>query len=248
MPPDIAEVINLENLELHRRSFLNEVKKESIVDMLFKTTTISNHEAFIFLLVEHQSRPDVLMPFRMLKYMVNIMDDHLKQTKQKKLPLIYPMVVYHANEPYPYSTNIIDIIEAPRSLAERYFLKPFHLIDLGQIEDEEIKRHAWSGITEFALKHIFARDMLPKIKEVTKLMQNIVQQGGENYIETVLEYFITRGEIQSKEAFITLVKKEISTEIGDMSGISQSLNLIGNFYLNDSNFVKAEELFKQYLI
>ena len=57
------------------------------------------------------------------------------------------------------------MIEAPRLLAERYFLKPFHLIDLGRTDDEEIKSHAWS-IMEFALKHAFECDVLLWFKEI----------------------------------------------------------------------------------
>ena len=50
---------------------------------------IEGHEAYIYLLLEHQSTPDRLMPFRMLKYICNIIDQHLKthDTKIKKFPL-----------------------------------------------------------------------------------------------------------------------------------------------------------------
>lgn len=143
------------------------------------------------------------------------MDDHLKQTKQAKLPLVYPMVVYHADRPYPHSTDILDIIEAPRLLAERYFLKPFHLIDLGKIDDEEIKKHAWSGIMEFALKHVYERDVLPWVKEMVGLMRHLILQDGEKYIERVVEYLFRRAEIQTRDEFIALINKEISTEMGD---------------------------------
>jgi len=214
LPQDIAQVIDWENLELKPRSYINEVRKESIVDVLFKTT-IENNDAYLYLLVEHQSKPDALMPFRMLKYMVNIMDDHIRQTKQKKLPLIYPMVVYQADKPYPYSTDILDIIEAPRILAERYFLKPFHLIDLGTIEDEEIKKHAWSGIMEFALKHVIERDILPWVKDIVGLMRHLVLKGGEKYVEIVVEYLFERADTEAQNEFISLINKEISTEMGE---------------------------------
>jgi len=220
LPKDMLQTINLDNLVLQHRSYINDVRKETVVDVLFKTT-IANKEAFIYVLVEHQSEPDVLMPFRVLKYMVNIMDDHLnkikktKKTKPKNLPLIYPIVVYHSDEPYTHSTDILDIVDAPRLLAERYFLKPFHLIDLGKINDEIIKSHVWAGMMEFALKHVFERDIVPWVKEVAGLMRHLVLQGGENYIEVVLEYLFERAEVQTRGEFITLINKEISTEIGE---------------------------------
>lgn len=64
------------------RSYINEVRQESEVDVLFKTT-IDHKAAYLYFLLEHQSKPDPLMPFRLLKYLCNIMDDHLKTHKTK---------------------------------------------------------------------------------------------------------------------------------------------------------------------
>jgi recombination-promoting nuclease RpnB len=58
------------------------------------------------------------------------------------------------------SNNINDLVDVSKELVERYFLKPFQLVDLGQIDDEKLKQYAWSGVMEFALKHIYARDIL----------------------------------------------------------------------------------------
>lgn len=178
LPAELCQSVDFEKLEIQPRSHINDVRKESAVDVLFKTT-IEGHEAYLYLLLEHQSTPDQLMPFRMLKYMCNIIDHHLKthDTKNdKKIPLIYPLVVYHGKRKYPFSTNLGDLIDAPQSLVDRYFLKPFQLIDLGQIDDEILKQHAWSGVMEFALKHIFARDILPGLKKLQNPYINLIEQ------------------------------------------------------------------------
>ena len=62
--------------------------------------------------------------------------------KTKTIPLVVPLVVYHNKKSYPYSTNVKDIVDAPRELIEEYFLKPFLLVDLTKIADEELKQHA----------------------------------------------------------------------------------------------------------
>jgi hypothetical protein len=56
-----------------------------------------------------------------------------------------------------------DLVDAPKEWVEAYFLKPFTLIDLNKIEDEELKQRSWAGVMELTLKYIFARDMLPCI-------------------------------------------------------------------------------------
>jgi len=214
LPQDIRELIDFDCLILQPRSYIDDVRKESTVDILYKTM-IAGQEAYLYLLVEHQSSPDELMPFRMLKYTCNIMDQHLKSTQQKKLPLVYPMVIYHAERPYPYSTDIRDTVIAPRELIDHYFLKPFQLIDLGQIDDEELKQHAWVGVTEFVLKHIFARDVLPYLQDIAELLRRIAHSGGRDYVSIVLQYALERGELRDKQAFFELINTQISPEVGD---------------------------------
>ena len=214
LPKEILNSIDLNQLVLQPRSHINDIRKESTVDLLYKTR-MNEQEAYFYILLEHQSKPDKLMPFRMLKYTCNVIDSFLKDNQSKDLPLVYPMVIYHGESAYPYSTNINDLIAAPKELVERYFLKPFQLIDLGKIEDEELKKHAWSGVMEFTLKHIFARDILPYLQDITEIMRRIDQSGGRDYIAIVLEYMFERGELSDRQNFFQLIQHEISPDVGE---------------------------------
>ena len=113
LPEEMRKVTDLENLELQPRSHIDEMGKEWIVDVLYKTT-IAGHDAYLYLLVEHQSTPDPLMAFRMLKYTFNVIDQYLKATGNTTLPLIYSIVIYHAKKPYPHSTDVRDSVDAIR--------------------------------------------------------------------------------------------------------------------------------------
>lgn len=214
LPNALCQSIDFNQLEIQPRSHINDVRKESAVDVLFKTT-VEGHEAYIYLLLEHQSTPDPLMPFRMFKYMCNIIDHHLQTHGGKKIPLIYPLVIYHGKRKYPFSTDLSDLIDAPPSLIERYFLKPFQLIDLGQIDDETLKQHSWAGVMEFALKHIFARDILPCLKDIVGTLHQLDNAGGRDFIAIVLQYLLERGELSDKEAFFELIDTQISHEVGE---------------------------------
>lgn len=214
LPKEILSSIDLNHLTFQPRSYIDDVRKETIVDILY-TTKIAKRDAYIYLLLEHQSKPDELMPFRILKYTCNIISQHLEKTRQKMIPLIYPMVIYHAERPYPFSTDIKDMVNAPKELVDHYFLKPFHLIDLARIDDAELKKHAWAGAMEFALKHIFARDIFPHLQEMTELLRRIDQAGGRNYISIVLQYIFERAELKDKEAFFDLINTRISPDVGE---------------------------------
>jgi len=214
LPAEILDKIDLGHLVLQPRSHIDTVRrKESIVDILYKTT-MGDKEIYLYLLVEHQSTVDKLMPFRILQYICNIIDGHLKHTKTKEIPFVYPLVIYHAKQPYPCSTDIRDLVKAPKELVEKYFLKPFQLIDLTQIQDEEMRKHAWGGVMEFALKHVFASDILSHLKGFVDVMQYVEQTGGGEYISSMLQYLFGRGQVGDKEAFFQLVN-EVSLETGE---------------------------------
>jgi recombination-promoting nuclease RpnB len=214
LPGELCQRIDFKKLEMQPRSHINDVRQESAVDVLFKTE-VEGHEAYIYLLLEHQSTPDQLMPFRMLKYMCNIIDHHLKTHGGKKIPLIYPLVIYHGKRKYPFSTDLNDLVDAPSSLIDRYFLKPFQLIDLGQIDDDVLKQHTWSGVMEFALKHIFARDVLPWLREIAGTLHQLDNAGGRDFIAIVLQYLLERGELSDKDAFFKLIDTQVSREVGE---------------------------------
>ena len=177
--------------------------------------------------LEHQSTPDPHMSFRVLQYTVNAIHEHLKHHKTTKIPLIYPLVVYHGR-PYQFITNINELVDAPKELVDRYFLKPFQLLDLNQIDDEVIKQSTWSGIVEFVLKHIFERDLLPLLPEITPRLKFLTLNDGSDFCGIVLQYVLESGEFSDEEAFFKLINSEVSHEIGgQMMSLAEKFELKG---------------------
>lgn len=213
LPTELLDKMDIHHLVLQPRSYINDLRQETIVDLLYQTT-IAGYEAYLFLLIEHQSTPDPLMPFRMLKYTCNVMDEYLQTGTQKCLPFIYPLVIYHGQRAYPYSTDIKDLVDAPKDIVKRYFLQPFQLLDLGQIDDTILKQHTWTGVMEMALKHIYARDILPHLRDMMKLFRRLEQSGGRDFVEIVLEYMLSRGELSSKKEFFNLLNTELTPSTG----------------------------------
>ena len=177
--------------------------------------------------------------------MCNIIDHHLQTHDGKKIPLIYPLVIYHGKRKYPFSTDLSDLVDAPPSLIARYFLKPFQLIDLGQIDDETLKQHAWSGVMEFALKHIFARDILPWLKDIADNLHQLDNAGGRDFIAIVLQYLLERGELSDKEAFFELIDTQISHEVGEkIMSLAEQLKEEGRI---EGELSKEKEIAKRLL-
>ncbi len=209
LPAELKQKLRWETLTLRPGTFVSKELQAFYTDVLY-SAEIEGQEIFLYLLVEAQSKPEELMPFRLLEYMTKIWRYYLDQlpgkSKQQKssaripvgtqLPLIYPLIYYTGQRtPYPFSTRLFDCFAQPE-LAEKYLLQPFALLDLNQLSDEEIKQYQLATCLMLFQKHIRDKDLRPTLEIVINKKEWIktVEHGGE-YYEILLNYVATSGEI-----------------------------------------------------
>lgn len=206
LPSNIKAVIDFATIQLQQESFIDDKLKLQVADLLY-SANFSGKLGYLYLLVEHQSTSDKLMAFRILKYMVAIMEYHVKQTNNEKLPLVYPIIFYTGDKNYNHSTDLFDsfVDKKTRALAKEILWQPYHLVDLSKISDTKLKEFLRYGVIARTMKHIYAKDFLPILKDLIKDLHNIEIQGELHYIYTVLSYIIEAGEL-NKQEFIETVK------------------------------------------
>lgn len=198
----LLTLMNLNTLKLCKESYIDKKLKLGITDILY-SVSIKEQKGYIYILVEHQSSPDKWMALRVLKYQCEIMEQN---KVDGVLPIVIPLVFYHGKEPYSCSNDIIDLFEN-KELAEQYLFKPFQLIDMNAIEDQEIRQYKWAGIMEFFTKHIFVRDILPYIKEMLEHMRRLEEKGGEDYIIRTIRYLCTAANIPNQKEFVETIRE-----------------------------------------
>src|SRR6185295_13119909 len=71
LPAPLSAAIDWSTLEVRPGSFIDEALADRHTDLLF-SVRIAGRDARIHVLYEHQSTPDPLMPFRVLRYVVRI--------------------------------------------------------------------------------------------------------------------------------------------------------------------------------
>ncbi|RJO74115.1 hypothetical protein D5S18_18350 [Nocardia panacis] len=124
LPKELAEQLDWDALERDCRSLISPKLRERESDLIFRTK-LAGRSTVIYILIEHQSQPDPLMPFRMLEYMVQIWNrwlaDQPKTPKPKKVPLIIPLVV-HAGRRARWTgpTELLDVIDADPVALEKF--------------------------------------------------------------------------------------------------------------------------------
>ncbi|AYF76758.1 transposase [Nocardia yunnanensis] len=94
LPEAAAAHLDWDGMELQSCSFVPKELRSRYTDVLFRTRW-DDRDAFVFMLIEHQSSSDDLMAFRMLEYMVAIWNRYLRHNQHvRRLPVVIPVVVH----------------------------------------------------------------------------------------------------------------------------------------------------------
>ncbi|HGJ5065148.1 TPA: Rpn family recombination-promoting nuclease/putative transposase [Salmonella enterica subsp. enterica serovar Muenchen] len=190
LPEDIRSLVHLDTLRLESGSYVDEELKEMHSDILYSVKMAQDEQCLLYCVVEHQSTEDELMAWRMTKYTIRAMDDHLKKG-YRTLPVVVPLLFYHGEiRPYPYSMDWLDCFEQPE-LARRVLSKPWPLIDVSVLDDDDIKTHRRMALLEMVQRDIRLRDGRELLGRLVQLIQTGLNS--REQIEAVLRYTILNG-------------------------------------------------------
>lgn len=157
---------------------------------------------------------DPLMAFRLLNYIMLILNDYIKQTNPKpiKLPLIFPLVFYHGKEPYTACRNLRDLIQAPANIVESILFGDFYLVDTHNIKDEDLRERHWASIMVYMMKHAYDREVWSLNQTLIEMFKKIEsEEGAVILITNLLEYWLITAETTKKpQEFIETIQQGLS--------------------------------------
>lgn len=121
LEPTVAAALDFEHAQRINRSFIpaDLLKRES--DLIFRIPTRSSAEgaveAWVYVLLEHQSRPDREMPLRLLLYMTQLWDAQRREWEDRRVPTakrrlspVIPIVLYNGDDSWNASLNLADLM------------------------------------------------------------------------------------------------------------------------------------------
>jgi predicted transposase/invertase (TIGR01784 family) len=190
LPEALLDQMDLSTLTLVNGTSILKGLKVVHSDCVYRCT-IRDSDGYIIIATEHQSSADHMIAFRELEYAVGIMNNHLAQG-HKRLPIVIPLLLYHGiQSPYPYSTEIWECFEQPE-LAKQWALKPFQLIDLTVMSDEEINHHGLASMMELLLKHAREEQVLFWVKKMLNgsNLAIIYSEIGPGYVQEGWKYIV----------------------------------------------------------
>ncbi len=150
------------DIEKYSTRFITSEFENSESDIAYRKKGTS-----IFFLIEHQSKVDYSMPYRILTYNMEIMKSALREnllnTKGYKLPIVYPMVLYTGKKKWSAKKYLEQCQEHLEECDVKTFTY-YHLIDINQCKEQELLEE-----NNFLSKIL----LLEKMKTTDKLEENL---------------------------------------------------------------------------
>ena len=193
----IKTKLKAKEIEKYTSSFVNKIFENREADIVYKYKNKN-----IFFLIEHQTKIDYSMPYRILEYEIEIMKSaiDIKKVKNKeyKLPLVIPIVLYTGKKRWDakrYLEENQETLDGVKMKAGNY-----NLVDINDFTKEELLQR----------KTLISKMMLLEKSEST-----------EESIE-MLEKIISNTNKEEKE----LLKRVISILFGEKIGEEKTKELI----------------------
>ena len=132
--------LNFDTCEPLDKSFISEHYKETESDLIYKVQ-FHDREVYIYILIEFQSTVDPFMALRVLNYITNFyMDFLVNNSGVKKLPAVFPIVLYNGSASWTAPVNLSALIEQTPPLGRFALDFQYFLIAENQYSQEALLR------------------------------------------------------------------------------------------------------------
>ena len=206
LPAPLRKLCDLTTLKLEPNSFIDEDLRQYYSDLLWSVKT-QEGAGYIYVVIEHQSKPEELMAFRMMRYSIAAMQNHL-DAGYKELPLVIPMLFYHGcRSPYPYSLCWLDEFAEP-AIARKIYSSAFPLVDITVVPDDEIMQHRKMALLEL-------------VDQIVSLL--VTGNTNDRQLKALFNYVLQTGDAQRFRAFIGEIAERAPQEKEKLMTIADRL-------------------------
>ena len=198
-----------EEIEKYNRSFITSEFRYIQSDVIYKKKNQN-----IFFLIEHQSKIDYSMPYRILKYNMEIIESALDiakvNSKMYKLPTVYTFVIYTGGKKWDANQYVLEKQERLQG-APREVFGNFRVIDINDYTKEELLKN------EDLLSDMMLLEKAKAIEELESYLREIVRKKVNHkqkiFIQRLVEY-ILKSKIQEEtyNQFVKMLKNEEGEE------------------------------------
>jgi len=208
LPPALVARLDLDRLTPVPGSLVDATLRWRHTDLLF-TAPLDGRQAFVYVIIEHQSSNDPLMAFRMLRYVVRIWDRYLADhPKATRLPAVIPLVVHHNDHAWTAPDQVLDLVDLAPDLADawREHLPRFRFLldDLVRLDERELRERPLTHSVRLTLLLLkiapgnprLAKDLRPWADELRAVLDG---PDGREEFTALLRYIELVGEADTRD-------------------------------------------------
>ena len=208
--------LEVQEIEKYNSSFINKVFQNREADIVYKIKDRS-----IFILIEHQTKVDYLMPYRILEYEVAIMQSAIDldkiKNKESKIPLVIPIVLYTGNKKWNAKKYLEENQEKIEGIENG--LGNYNLIDINEMTEKEL---------------------LEDNSFISKMMLIEKSKNTENIVE-LLEKIVKITKEEDKET----LRRIISIILEEKIGITKAKELIEKMEGDEGNMLAVVDMIRR---
>ena len=209
LPEAVVAAIDWSSLRRREGSFVDESLRTSQADLLFEAVTRGQDgdeaKALLYVLCEHKSFDDRLLPLQIARYVVRVLDGvAVAHPGTIQLPVVLPFVVYHGEQPWRSHTDLGRLVDwgpwppvTRRYLRRRQLRAPFHVLDLSTASESEITAMGLLPAADLALRFLrFLRrsDPTQALGDLRRWQQTLTRLGqnhrGRDVLFALFSWFL----------------------------------------------------------
>ena len=208
--------LEVQDIEKYNSSFINKVFQNREADIVYKIKDRS-----IFILIEHQTKVDYLMPYRILEYEVAIMQSAIDldkiKNKESKIPLVISIVLYTGNKKWNAKKYLEENQEKIEEIENG--LGNYNLIDINELTEKEL---------------------LEDNSFISKMMLIEKSKNTENIVE-ILEKIVKITKEEDKDT----LRRIISIILEEKIGITKAKELIEKMEGDEGNMLAVVDMIRR---
>ncbi|MFZ4215558.1 Rpn family recombination-promoting nuclease/putative transposase [Pantoea endophytica] len=238
-PEEVKDLCDFTTLQLEPQTFTEDKARQHFRDVFYSLSMVSGDVCYVHVVITHQPAPDKHIAFRMLKYAVAAMQQHL-DAGYEHLPLVIPLLITTGTCRSRLSPRRwLDDFSDP-SLAEKLYSKPFPLIDLSMTKDDEIGVH--NGLAALNLLHHRSHrtDSMYLIERLDTVLQE--KRMSPSLITVLMNYLIQTGETPDAEAFVRELAHRVPHHQETLLNIAKQFELSGYEKAVEKGIAEGERL------
>ena len=215
--------LKAEEIEKYTSSFVNKIFQNREADIVYKYKNKN-----IFFLIEHQTKIDYSMPYRILEYEIEIMKSAIDirkiKNKEYKLPLVIPIVLYTGKKKWDakrYLEESQETLDGVKIKAGNY-----NLVDINDFTKEELLQE------ETLISKMMLLEKSESTEETIEMLEKIIpgiKKDDEELLKRIIS--ILFGEKIGEEKTKELIEK-IDGGDGKMLAVVDMIRNENQMYIN----------------